>query len=574
MSLNKTHQFLLVEAGKAVTLQYTLEDKSSNLFIWYKLPVGQLPQQVGMTGPVMGAILFAPFKNFRLERTKNTVSLTIPHATKEDEGMYFCGISQVNVITFTSGTYLAVSGESNLTSSISVLQTPVEGPFSPGESVTLQCTVLSEIRAADLRVLWFRAAAGQSFPEIIYTHQNSSSRQCEISSSTHSSVYNFSRNILNHHHTGTYYCAVAACGRIIFGNGTTVELTLSGNFLMVSLTMALGVSIIVILAQAAVICKWRNCGRCGEKLQLGAVIENTIDQDRNPEILNYAPVHFKKKRTESREKREQNDIVVYSQGNSIPSDAAGAVDIYQRQSFVSTKPGEAVTLQCTLADPQNHHQLNISVLQTPVQGPVSPGEPVTLQCTVLSEIRAADLRVLWFRAAAGQSFPEIIYTHQNSSSRQCEISSSTHSSVYNFSRNILNHHHTGTYYCTVAACGRINIGNGTSVEMRQPQDLTLIFLSAALVVCVVVISAQAVLICKRRSCEPCSDKMSQFVLHNIPEELQDQDPEAEDFIFAPLNFYVKKRLLLKENVFTRVGFLPVSDYRSIKRDDIAEKIRN
>uniref|UniRef100_A0A3B4D4Y8 Ig-like domain-containing protein n=1 Tax=Pygocentrus nattereri TaxID=42514 RepID=A0A3B4D4Y8_PYGNA len=98
---------------------------------------------------------------------------------------------------------------------------------SPGESVTLQCTVLSEITAADLRVLWFRAAAGQSFPEIIYTHQNSSSRQCEISSSTSSSLYEFSKNILDHIHTGTYYCAVAACGKIIFGNGTSVELSKS-----------------------------------------------------------------------------------------------------------------------------------------------------------------------------------------------------------------------------------------------------------------------------------------------------------------------------------------------------------
>uniref|UniRef100_A0A3B4CTP3 Ig-like domain-containing protein n=1 Tax=Pygocentrus nattereri TaxID=42514 RepID=A0A3B4CTP3_PYGNA len=107
----------------------------------------------------------------------------------------------------------------------SVLQTVERWSVSPGESVTLQCTVMSEIRAADLRVLWFRAAAGQSLPEIIYTHQNSSSRQCEISSSTNCFLYEFSKNILDQHHTGTYYCAVAVCGKIIFGNGTSVELS-------------------------------------------------------------------------------------------------------------------------------------------------------------------------------------------------------------------------------------------------------------------------------------------------------------------------------------------------------------
>uniref|UniRef100_A0A3B4D4U0 Ig-like domain-containing protein n=1 Tax=Pygocentrus nattereri TaxID=42514 RepID=A0A3B4D4U0_PYGNA len=215
-------------------------------------------------------------------------------------------------------------------------------------------------------------------------------------------------------------------------------------------------------------------------------------------------------------------------------------------------------------------QSDISVLQTPVGGSVSPGESVTLQCTVLSEIRAADLRVLWFRAAAGQSFPEIIYTHQNSSSRQCEISSSTNSSLYNFSKNILDHHHTGTYYCAVAACGKIIFGNGTSVELKDPIDPVLMFLGAALGVCVVVISAQAFIICKRRNSDHCSGKTCQSIIHSFPEILQDQDSDAEEFSFAPLNFSDKSRLL-KENTFTRVRFFPVSDFKPIQKHNIAEK---
>uniref|UniRef100_A0A3B4EFF2 Ig-like domain-containing protein n=1 Tax=Pygocentrus nattereri TaxID=42514 RepID=A0A3B4EFF2_PYGNA len=146
---------------------------------------------------------------FKIDRIVNGISLRIEPVTKEDEGMYFCGLSRQNAMDFSTATFLAVTGQSD----ISVLQTPVQGSVSPGEPVTLQCTVLSEIRAADLRVLWFRAAAGQSFPEIIYTHQNSSSHQCEFSSSTSSSLYEFSKNILDQHHTGTYYCAVAACGK-------------------------------------------------------------------------------------------------------------------------------------------------------------------------------------------------------------------------------------------------------------------------------------------------------------------------------------------------------------------------
>uniref|UniRef100_A0AAR2L788 Ig-like domain-containing protein n=1 Tax=Pygocentrus nattereri TaxID=42514 RepID=A0AAR2L788_PYGNA len=91
-----------------------------------------------------------------------------------------------------------------------------------GENHTLSCNVE---RSETNNMVWFKAAAGQSFPEIIYTHQNSSSRQCEISSSTSCSLYEFSKNILDQHHTGTYYCAVAVCGKIIFGNGTSVQLS-------------------------------------------------------------------------------------------------------------------------------------------------------------------------------------------------------------------------------------------------------------------------------------------------------------------------------------------------------------
>uniref|UniRef100_A0AAR2KR59 Ig-like domain-containing protein n=1 Tax=Pygocentrus nattereri TaxID=42514 RepID=A0AAR2KR59_PYGNA len=211
--------FVSAESGKTVTLHCKFVERSGQSirsWVWYKQRAGQEPQEVAVNIPEKRATTSLN----RLKIIQN-FDLTIEQTEKTDEGMYFCGVVGTT-ITFSKGTFLAVTDRPQL--STSVLQTQVWGSFSPGESVTLQCTVLSEIRAADLRVLWFRAAAGQSFPEIIYTHQNSSSRQCEISSSTNSSVYNFSKNILDHNHTGTYYCAVEACGKIIFGNGALVQL--------------------------------------------------------------------------------------------------------------------------------------------------------------------------------------------------------------------------------------------------------------------------------------------------------------------------------------------------------------
>lgn len=56
--------------------------------------------------------------------------------------------------------------------------------------------------------------AAQFHPQITTTYHNSS-HQCKISSSTHTRMYNFTKNVLSMNGSGTYYCAVAMCGNII-----------------------------------------------------------------------------------------------------------------------------------------------------------------------------------------------------------------------------------------------------------------------------------------------------------------------------------------------------------------------
>ncbi|XP_036423737.1 uncharacterized protein LOC118806426 [Colossoma macropomum] len=305
--------FVSAESGENVTLLCKFVEKSGQSiksWVWYKQRAGQEPQEVAVK-------LINKFPNTLSKRFKinQSFNLTIEQTTKADEGMYFCGVGDGNTIMFSNGTFLAMTDKPRL--NISVLQTPVRGSVSPGESVTLQCTVLSEIRAAELRVLWFRAAAGQSFPEIIYTHQNSSSHQCEISSSTHSSVYNFSKNILDQHHTGTYYCAVVACGKIIWGCGSTVEMEGPVHPVVIFLGAALGVCVVVISAQAFMICKRRNSDHCSVRNQQGSAAENTTSQAQAAENLNYAAINFKENKPKTgRVKREQPEDIVYSQVRS------------------------------------------------------------------------------------------------------------------------------------------------------------------------------------------------------------------------------------------------------------------
>uniref|UniRef100_A0A3B1K6G8 Ig-like domain-containing protein n=1 Tax=Astyanax mexicanus TaxID=7994 RepID=A0A3B1K6G8_ASTMX len=251
--------------------------------VWYKQKPGQAPQNVGSLIANMKLISLEFEKSgIKLERTSNSISLIIPNTTKHDEGTYFCGFSQISTVQFSTGTFLTVTDHPQ--PNITLLQTPALQSVPPGEAVNLQCTVLSEIRSAELRVFWIRSAAGSSFPEIIFTHHkcssssSSSSRQCEISSSKHSSVYNFSTNIPNNHHAATYYCAVETCGRIIIGNGTPVDLTRPVDSIVMILGAALGVCLVVISVQTIAHCKRPKCDSCRLRLLQGLVAENTTHQ--------------------------------------------------------------------------------------------------------------------------------------------------------------------------------------------------------------------------------------------------------------------------------------------------------
>uniref|UniRef100_A0A3B4E9I4 Ig-like domain-containing protein n=1 Tax=Pygocentrus nattereri TaxID=42514 RepID=A0A3B4E9I4_PYGNA len=328
-SVQRNEQFISVKTGENATLSCKVEKSDTHVKVWYKQQLWQKPKEVVSKLDQKPPVI----KNGSKFSVNEDFSLTIKETSEDDEGMYFCGKTdgktftfsniitsllyspghpQVNISVLQTPVRGSVSpGESvtlqctvlseiraaDLRSDISVLQTSVRGSVSPGESVTLQCTVMSEIRAADVQVLWFRAAAGQSFPEIIYTHQNSSSRQCEINSSTSCSLYEFSKNILDQRHTGTYYCAVAVCGKIIFGNGTSVEL--SKSFCALLGTCVADMIILSIFY-----------------LHLVSV-QRQMTTEQNSENLHYAAIHIKEKKAKSaRVKREQPKDIVYSQVRS------------------------------------------------------------------------------------------------------------------------------------------------------------------------------------------------------------------------------------------------------------------
>uniref|UniRef100_A0A4W4H185 Ig-like domain-containing protein n=1 Tax=Electrophorus electricus TaxID=8005 RepID=A0A4W4H185_ELEEL len=244
-----------VQVGDNVTIECYLPKTDFNTMVWYKQELGMMPEPMAKCYNYLREITFLDgFKNerFNVSIGQGIFHLTISATKHEDTAMYFCGIVMLNELRFGPGTFLMIKGKFN-----SVLQKPIVELVSPGDTVTLQCSVvIGEPKCAEPhRLYWFRHGSGESHPGVIYTHGDSSD-QCKKSYedgySTQSCVYEFSKRNLSLTDTGTYYCAIAACGKILFGNGTKLNITdnsvntFSPIFLILVLTNIISVLLIII----------------------------------------------------------------------------------------------------------------------------------------------------------------------------------------------------------------------------------------------------------------------------------------------------------------------------------------
>ncbi|CAB1440593.1 unnamed protein product [Pleuronectes platessa] len=151
-----------------------------------------------------------------------SLSKTIHNSS--DAGTYYCAVVTCGEILFGGGTKVEMNHK-NQQKHIYVKQSPETASVQPGNSTTLQCSLLSTNKEnlvqcpGEHRVHWFRAGSGRSHPSFIYTQSSRRDEQEEKSC-----VYSLSKTIHNSSDAGTYYCAVVTCGEILFGGGTKVEM--------------------------------------------------------------------------------------------------------------------------------------------------------------------------------------------------------------------------------------------------------------------------------------------------------------------------------------------------------------
>ncbi|XP_031159119.1 signal-regulatory protein beta-2-like isoform X1 [Sander lucioperca] len=211
--------------GEDVTLTCSRPSGLSGYLFWIRVVAGNFPEMLGAT---------YTFDNGNVNKTPRITAKQEPgtfvlHITKtelSDTAFYYCEQVVELQTTFLNKTSLKVKApEPDITA---VIQDFPSDPARPGDSVTLQCSVLSDSDKTcpgEQSVFWFRAGSSEFHPSLIYAHRNRGD-ECEKSPEAYSPqkcVYNFSK-IISSSDAGTYYCAVATCGEILFGNGTKLDI--------------------------------------------------------------------------------------------------------------------------------------------------------------------------------------------------------------------------------------------------------------------------------------------------------------------------------------------------------------
>ncbi|XP_034532676.1 uncharacterized protein LOC117807471 [Notolabrus celidotus] len=211
-----------VTAGDNVTLKCFYDSEVAMHFSWYRQILGGGPELLSTIYKYDKPTKVSPWmeKNprFSLQRMERTNHLLISDVQFSDSASYFCGSSHSNIVEFGDGVFLSVEG-ANLKE---IDQRPAFKMVQPGSSVTLNCTVHTGSCDDKHSVYWFRQG---SLKGILHTQGDRRKQVSTPGSPSQSCVYHLQKVNLSSSDTGTYYCAVASCGDILFGNGSKLLIT-------------------------------------------------------------------------------------------------------------------------------------------------------------------------------------------------------------------------------------------------------------------------------------------------------------------------------------------------------------
>ncbi|XP_073331720.1 uncharacterized protein [Pagrus major] len=203
--------------GDNVTLHCFYDSQVAMHFSWYRQTLGGGPELLTSIykydQPSKGIHQMEKHPRFSVQMKDGTNHLHISEVHISDSATYFCGSSHSNRVEFGEGVFLSVRGVN--------LKEVIQGPDSKivpqGGSVTFNCTVHTGTSDGEHSVYWFRHESRQG---ILHTPGDGWKHVSTPGSPQESCVYHLQKMNLSSSDAGTYYCAVASCGGILFGNGS------------------------------------------------------------------------------------------------------------------------------------------------------------------------------------------------------------------------------------------------------------------------------------------------------------------------------------------------------------------
>lgn len=212
---------ITAEVGGTVTLKCFCQNDAVTFLSWYQQRLGGKPVIIStrMKHNKEASISKAYMERFQVLTGQSINHLKISNLQPLDSGTYYCGILEFNAIEFGRGAFLHV--KASLSNIHAVVQQPALELLRAGESANLSCTVYAEKCAGEKSLYWFRHGAAQ--PAVMYRNVG----QCTTDSRSENCTLNLAIKSMNASDVGMYYCALASCGEIVFGNGT--RLMISGR---------------------------------------------------------------------------------------------------------------------------------------------------------------------------------------------------------------------------------------------------------------------------------------------------------------------------------------------------------
>uniref|UniRef100_A0A672GEQ8 Ig-like domain-containing protein n=1 Tax=Salarias fasciatus TaxID=181472 RepID=A0A672GEQ8_SALFA len=303
--------FVSAHAGEDLTLSCFYETQVPTSIYWYKQILGQRPKLISGSSKNDKNMFHGEIENsthFKMDKRDGKALLTITDLHTSDSAIYHCIFYSYTSPIFSESVTVSVKG---FGSNATLVNQPGSDSIQPGGFATLSCTVHPGSCDGEHSVYWYKKSE-ESLPVVFYTHGGMND-QCD--SQSNACFYELPMENLTQTDAGMYYCAVASCGQVLFGNGTKLDFPDKVNpwVLVHLLSWALLFTMIFSIFLAFLLYNITKKNSCHSSGNLHSLWKITSNQSKyEPNSLHYAALSHKKTNRPRRHGNASNDECVYS----------------------------------------------------------------------------------------------------------------------------------------------------------------------------------------------------------------------------------------------------------------------